>query len=177
MSNQEWQEGKTYRIKPDMVHEFECKSYSNKKIIDVLGTNKFTVKKVFLNCATELERFSKQGLNIGHWFNDSEIQYFDLVEDQQTAYEQDCVIKWLDKLHYVLNNDPNVEEQVFNYPTGLALETTLSSIYGATNIYEFVNMRYEQMQNEKSAKRKQELLDKQAELELELAKIKKELGE
>ena len=113
-----------------------------------------------------------------HYMDKEELDnsgYFELVEDQQTSYKQDIVIKWLEKLHYVLSNDPNVEEQVFNYPTGLALETTLSSIHGATNIYEFVNMRYEHMQNEKSAKRKKELLDRQAELELELAKVKQEL--
>ena len=73
-------------------------------------------------------------------------------------------------------NDDHVED-IRPCSDALILSTTLTDIYGIEQIYDFIQMRYNQMIIAEVGRRKKELLDKRAELELELAQINKELGE
>ena len=116
-----------------------------------------------------------------HYMPMSDInEHFELVEGEQemssTKTEQEIVVEWLDKLHYVMLNDDHVED-IRPCSDALILSTTLTDIYGIKLIYDFIQMRYNQMTIAEVGRRKKELLDKRAELELQLAQINKELGE
>lgn len=94
-----------------------------------------------------------------------------------TKTEQEIVVEWLEKLYYVMRNNDSVHEQVCLYSEGLVLPTDFCDIYGATDLYNFITNRHTEMKPQAETKRKQELLDKRASLELELAEINRELGE
>ncbi len=185
MSNQKWQEGKTYRIKPDWVDAFIEAFTSNKKIAQLIGNSSFTVTQVSEHSGRVLRiaEWSEDLISLDYWFYADEIKYFDLVEHTEEKQEmapakteQEIVLEWLDKLHYVMLNDDHIED-IRPCANALILSTTLSDIYGIEQIYDFIQMRYNQMMIAEVGRRKQELLDKKAKLELELAQINEQLGE
>lgn len=118
-----------------------------------------------------------------HYMPMSDInEYFELVEEKQemtsTKTEQEIVVEWFNKYIYVVENDSTVDDRLYvsSHSRQLSLETDLTDIIGE-DIYTFIVGRYNLLQTQEETKRKKELLDKRAELELQLAQINKELGE
>lgn len=187
MNNQQWQEGKTYRFKPDMIDEFKRLNSSNKKIAILIRNNKFTVESVDgAGAVRDLVEFSKYDIDILYWFDKSEIEYFNLVDDTTEELPMpntinirpnvDIVVEWLDKLHYVMDHDNSTDKQVCRKPDGLSLTTDFSDIRGSKNIYTFITNRYEILQQEVKHKKNNELMERKAKLEAELVDVNKELG-
>lgn len=184
MTNLEWEEGKTYRIKPEMADDFMRKSYHNTDIFNIIKSSKITPTYVDHNGRVFGIEEHQIPSFITYWFKPEEIKYFDLVEHTEeeqemtsTKTEQEIVVEWLEKLHYVMRHDDSVHENMCLYADGLVLPTDLCDIYDAVNIFDFVDGHYKHMKAKAEVKRKKELLDKRAALELELAQINKELGE
>lgn len=191
MTKLKWEEGKMYQFRIDMVDKYLSLFEICKDIFNLIGYKTFIVKDIDREGrVTKLVGISNDILDIDYWFYADEIKYFDLVEDSDVEYskeeqemtlptktEQEIVVEWLEKLHYVMRNDSSVSEDLGLSGNELVLSTDLCYIYGATDIYDFIQMRYNQMIIAEVGRRKKELLDKRVALELELAEIKKELGE
>lgn len=187
MSNQQWQEGKTYQFKPDMIDEFKRLNSSNKKIAILIRNDKFTVESVDgAGAIRDLVEFSKYDIDIEYWFDKSEIQYFDVVDDTTEELPMtdtnnirpnvDIIVEWLDKLHYVMDKDNSVDDRLQHRPDSLLLTTDFSDMSGSNNIYTFITNRYEILQQEAKYKKNNELMERKAKLEAELAEVNKELG-
>ncbi len=187
MNNQQWQEGKTYRFKPDMIEEFKNLNSSNKRVASVIRNDKFTVESVASSgVVLLLAEFSKEDIEIIFWFEGSEIKYFELVNDTTEESPMtntnnirpnvDIVVEWLDKLTYVLQVDTTVADNLTVTPTGIVLDADYGSIYGAVSIYNFITNRYDLLQQEAKHKKNNELIERKAKLEAELAEVNKELG-
>lgn len=84
------------------------------------------------------------------------------------------VVEFLEKLAFVGSTDYTVSN-MFDI-MNLSISTDHGDIVGATNIYEFIINRYDLLQHNVLVKKKKELLERKAELEVELAKVNKELG-
>lgn len=186
MTTLKWEEGKTYRIKPDMVDRYTGLFEICKDIYYQLGDEPFTVQSIDREGRViKLVEISNDILNIDYWFYANEIKYFDLAEHTEekqemksTKTEQEIVAEWFNKYIYVVENDPTVNTRLYvsSHSRQLILETDLTDIIGE-DIYTFIVSRYNLLHTEEETKRKQELLDKRAELELQLAEINKELEE
>lgn len=185
MTALKWEEGKMYQLRIDMADEFRTSNGINESIFNLIGYKTFMVEKVdWTGRVTKLVGYSNDTLSIDYWLYPHEIKYFDLVEDTEgeqemtsTKTEQEIVEEWLEKLRYVMYNGDSVSEILYIYAGGLMLSTDLCDIYGATGIYDFITNQHTEMKSQVETKRKKELLDKRAELELQLAQINKELGE
>lgn len=95
-----------------------------------------------------------------------------------TVLEEKYIKEFLKKLEYVLWNDYTIDNSLrFNqYSDGqLLLGSIVSDITGVDDIYTYINNSYDQLTSQAAQKRKQELLDKKAALDLELAQINSEL--
>lgn len=99
---------------------------------------------------------------------------------QQSTPEQH-VKEFLKKLEYVLVNDNTVASSLgftrhihYGDPS-LFLGSNISDIKGVDDIYTYINNSYDQLTSQAAQKRKLELLDKKAALDVELAEINKEL--
>ena len=186
MSNKQWLEGATYQFKPDMIEKFKVNSSCNKRIAVLLRYDKFTVKRVGAGNVQELVEFRKDDIDIQYWFEENEIRYFDLVEDTTEELPMnntnnirpvaDIVVEWLDKLVYVSANDYTVTDMLYLNKDGAVLTTDFSDICGSNNIYTFITNRYELLQQEAKHKKNNELMERKAKLEAELAEVNKELG-
>ena len=181
-----WEEGKMYQLRIDMVDEFKTSNGMNEDIFNLIGYKTFMVEEIgWIGRVTKLVGISNDTLGIDYWFKPEEIKYFDLVEHTEEEQEmtlhikteQEIVVEWLEKLHYVMLNDSSVSEELQLYGTGLMVSTDFCDICGNTHIFDFIQMRYNQMIIAEVGRRKKELLDRREELELELAQINKELGE
>lgn len=91
------------------------------------------------------------------------------------------VKEFLKKLEYVLDKDSTVASSLgftrhihYGDPT-LLLGSDISDIKGVDDIYTYINNSYDQLTSQAAQKRKLELLDKKAKLDVELAEINKEL--
>jgi hypothetical protein len=186
MSNQKWQEGETYQLRIETSDNFRTSNAMNENIFNLIGYKTFMVEGVDLSGGvTKLAGFSTTTSDILYWFNSSEIKYFDLVEHTEEKQEmtsakteQEIVLEWLGKLEYVMREDNSVSEELqLDANGGLRFDTDFTTAYGSKEIYEFIAIRHAQLKATYESKRKQELLDKRATLELELAQINKELGE
>lgn len=185
MSNQQWQEGKTYQFKPAMIEEFKSSSSCNKRIAILIRDSKFTVERIGgIGSVRELVEFRKDDVEIEYWFEENEIKYFDLVEatvESSTVTNTnnirpnvDIVVEFLEKLSFVGGTDYTVSD-MFDI-MNLAISTDHGDIVGATNIYEFIAKRYDLLQQNVLAKKNKELMERKAKLEAELAEVNKELG-
>ena len=188
MSDIRWIEGATYQFKPDMIEKFKVNSSCNKRIAVLLRYDKFTVKRVGAGNVQELVEFRKDDIDIQYWFEENEIRYFELVEDTTEELPDmnntnnirpiaDIVVEWLDKLTYVLQVDQSVADNLNVTPAGILLDADYGSIYGATSIHNFITNRYELLQQEAKHKKNNDLMERKAKLEAELAEVNKELGE
>lgn len=185
MSDIKWEEGKTYRFKPDMIEEFKRNSGSNPKIARILGGNTFTVGIVCRltgRVLSLLGYYSNDDINIEYWFTGSEIKYFELVEESNMNNTNnirpiaDIVVEFLDKLVYVSANDYTVTDMLYLNKDGAVLTTDFADFRGGKQIYEFVTQRYDLLQQEAKHKKNNELMERKAKLEAELAEVNKELG-
>ena len=183
MSNQQWQEGKTYRFKPDMIEKFASLSFINRQIVNIIDNNTFKVETIGYYCGRVISISGVIGNinDLTHWFFASEIKYFDLVEatvddSNNIRPNVDIVVEFLDKLHYVMDHDNSVDKQVCRKPDSLSLTTDFSDIRGSNNIYTFITNRYELLQQEAKYKKNNDLMERKAKLEAELAEVNKELG-
>lgn len=91
------------------------------------------------------------------------------------------VKEFLKRLEYVLDKDSTVASSLgftrhihYGDPT-LLLASDISDIKGVDDIYTYINNSYDQLTSQAVQKRKLELLDKKAKLDVELAEINKEL--
>ncbi len=87
----------------------------------------------------------------------------------------DIVVEFLDKLTYVLQVDQSVADNLNVTPAGIVLDADYGSIYGATSIHNFITNRYDLLQQEAKHKKNNELMERKAKLEAELAEVNKEL--
>jgi hypothetical protein len=101
---------------------------------------------------------------------------FELFEPS-TKSESEIVKAWLEKLLFVMTTDTSVHQQLYIGQEDLILSTDFADIHGAGKVAEFVSYRYDIMQKEIAKANRQSLLDKKAELELQLAQINEQLGE
>lgn len=85
------------------------------------------------------------------------------------------VKEFLKKLEYVLWNDTTVFNHLTVRAEELIMDFDVSTIYGVDDIYTYINNSYDQLTSQAVQKRKLELLDKKAKLDVELAEINKEL--
>lgn len=92
-----------------------------------------------------------------------------------TVLEEKYIKEFLKKLEYVLWNDTTVFNCIENRNDELKLEADVATIYGVDDIYIYISTSYDQLTSQAVQKRKQELLDKKAKLDLELAQINGEL--
>lgn len=84
--------------------------------------------------------------------------------------------EFLEKLEYVLYHDNTVASMLdVNVEGDLYLEGDIVTIYGVDDIYTYINSSYDQLTSQAAQKRKQELLDKKAKLDVELVQINSEL--
>jgi small-conductance mechanosensitive channel len=90
---------------------------------------------------------------------------------------EQCIKEFLKKLEYVLVNDMTIQENLdIHYDSrSIRLVGDYCDIVGVDDIYTYVNNSYDQLTSQAAQKRKQELLDKKAKLDVELAQINKEL--
>ena len=182
MNNQQWQEGKTYQVKPDMIVDFCNANSCNSRIFGVIGVKPFTVKGMSsTGSVTELAEYKLDNMSLFSWFSESEIQYFKLVEDTTEELPMtntinirpnvDIVVEWLDKLTYVLQVDTTVADNLTVTPAGIVLNADYGSIYGTVSICNFITNRYEILQQEAKYKKNNELMERKAKLEAELAEV------
>lgn len=188
MSNKQWIEGATYQFKPDMIEKFKVNSSCNKRIAVLLRYDKFTVKRVGAGNVQELVEFRKDDIDIQYWFEENEIRYFDLVEDTTEELPDmdntnnirpvaDIVVEWLDKLQYVIENDNTVGYGLMlDSEDVITLSTDFGDIIGSYEIYNFITNRYDLLQQEAKHKKNNDLMERKAKLEAELAEVNKELG-
>lgn len=92
-----------------------------------------------------------------------------------TVLAEKYIKEFLKRLEYVLWNDPTVFSSLQCRTDELTLDSDISTIYGIDDIYTYINNSYDQLTSQAAQKRKQELLDKKAKLDLELAQINSEL--
>ena len=93
-----------------------------------------------------------------------------------TVLEEKYIKEFLKRLEYVLYYDNTVASILdVNVESELYLEGDIATIYGVDDIYTYINNSYDQLRSQAAQKRKQELLDKKAKLDLELAQINSEL--
>lgn len=92
----------------------------------------------------------------------------------QTTPEQH-VKEFLKRLEYVLIHDMTLYGNISHADCRLELDTQVCGITGVDDIYTYINNSYDQLTSQAAQKRKQELLDKKAKLDVELAEINKEL--
>lgn len=85
------------------------------------------------------------------------------------------VKEFLKKLKYVLWNDTTVFNHLTVRAEELIMDFDVSTIYGVDDVYTYINNSYDQLTSQAAQKRKLELLDKKAKLDVELAEINKEL--
>lgn len=185
MNNLKWEEGKTYQLKMNMVEKF-CNTNSNSRIFGVIGMKPFTVKGLSGGTVVELAEYDLNAITLTAWFMHHEIKYFDLVEDTTGELPMnntnnirpiaDIVVEWLDKLTYVLQVDQSVGDNLTVTPAGIVLDADYGSIYGATSIHNFITNRYDLLQQEAKYKKNNDLMERKAKLEAELAEVNKELG-
>ena len=184
MNNQQWQEGKTYQFKPDRIDEFKRLNSSNKKIAILIRNNKFTVESVDgAGAIIDLVEFSKYDIDIEYWFDKSEIEYFNLVDDTTEELPMtntnnirpnvDIVVEWLNKLQYVVDNDTTtVGYGLMPDSDGIImLSTDFGDITGASSVHNFITNRYDLLQQEAKHKKNNELMERKAKLEAELADV------
>lgn len=187
MNNLKWEEGKTYQLKRDMAVDFCNANSSNSRIFGVIGMLPFTVKSLSGVTVVELAEYDLNAIRLTAWFTSSEIKYFELVEDITEEPNMtntnnirpiaDIVVEWLDKLTYVLQVDQSVADNLTVTPAGIVLDADYGSIYGATSVYNFITNRYDLLQQEAKHKKNNELMERKAKLEAELAEVNMELGE
>lgn len=107
------------------------------------------------------------------WLQDDHRGYdpsnFVLKKQVATKDEAEIVKAWFDKLKWL---EDNTEIATF----GGFLSNEVDDTYNLENCVEFVINSYEAYQAKAKQKEKQELLDKKAKLELELAQINEQLG-
>lgn len=98
-----------------------------------------------------------------------------MPEVMDKSVEQ-CIKEFLKRLEYVLVNDHSVSSDITYDTEGVLLLTTdFCDIKGVDDVYTYINNSYDQLTSQAAQKRKQELLDKKAKLDAELAEINKEL--
>lgn len=87
------------------------------------------------------------------------------------------VKEFLKRLEYVLVNDNTIGASIDTngFTKSLRLIADLDDIDGVDDIYTYINNSYDQLTSQAAQKRKLELLDKKAKLDVELAEINKEL--
>lgn len=184
MSDIKWEEGKTYQFRKDMIDKFTLRYSSNLEITELIGNNTFTVKRVDSGGKViDLVEFRRDDLDIEYWFDVDEMDYFDMVVDLRDTIkannirpDADIVVEWLEKLTYVLQVDQSVTDNLIVTPAGIVLEADYGSIYGVTSIHNFITNRYDLLQQEAKYKKNNELMERKAKLEAELAEVDKELG-
>lgn len=89
---------------------------------------------------------------------------------------EQCIKEFLKRLECVLYHDITVASMLdVNVEGDLYLEGDITTIYGVDDIYTYINNSYDQLTSQAAQKRKLELLDKKAKLDVELAQINKEL--
>lgn len=184
MSNKQWLEGATYKFRKGILNEFTLRYSNNANIASLIGNNTFKVKRVDSDGKViDLVEFRRDDLEIEYWFDADEMDYFDMVVDLRDVIKAnnirpvaDIVVEWLDKLQYVMDNDSSVDDRLYHKPDNLSLTTDFSDICGSNNIYTFITNRYDLLQQEAKNKKNNELLERKAKLEAELAEVNKELG-
>lgn len=93
-----------------------------------------------------------------------------------TVLAEKYIKEFLKRLKCVLYHDITVASMLdVNVEGDLYLEGDIATIYGVDDIYTYINNSFDQLTSQAAQKRKLELLDKKAKLDLELAEINSEL--
>ena len=101
----------------------------------------------------------------------SDIQFFTELEDVVPPSESEVLKAWFEKVFWLYANTEISEK------TSLVIHTEIKEPLWNEESVDFVINSYEAYQNKAKQKEKQSLLDKKAELELQLAQINEQLGE
>lgn len=186
MSNKQWLEGATYKFRKYMLNRFISRYSSNSKIAGLIGNNTFTVKRVDSDGKViDLVEFRRDDLEIDYWFDADEMDCFALVVDLRDMNNtnnirpvDDIIAEWLDKLQYVIENDNTVGYGLMlDSEDVLTLSTDFGDIIGSYGIYNIITNRYDLLQQEAKHKKNNDLMERKAKLEAELAEVNKELSE
>ena len=95
-----------------------------------------------------------------------------IIYKSDTVLAEKYIKEFLKKLEYVLYHDNTVASMLdVNVEGDLYLEGDITTIYGVDDVYTYINNSYDQLTSQAAQKRKQELLDKKAKLDLELAQL------
>ena len=186
MNNKQWLEGATYEFRKGMLNEFTLRYSSNANIASLIGNKTFTVKRVDSDGKViDLVEFRRDDLEIDYWFDADEMDYFDMVVDLRDVIkannirpDADIVVEWLEKLQYVVDNDNTVGYGLMlDNDDVIMLSTDFGDITGANSVYNFITNRYDLLQQEAKYKKNNELMERKAKLEAELAEVDKQLSE
>lgn len=168
--NTTFQVGKTYKFNMEMKEEFINSHDANKDVfMDLEGLG---------GVITVVEINNDTVYHTGEYIvTTNEIKFFTLVEDEQeivilpeVQFEVEVVKAWIHKLWWL--ND-NTEVYV---PYNIVVDMEDGTPLRNEDSVEFVINSYNAYQAKEKDKEKQKLLDKKAELELELAQINKQLN-
>lgn len=100
----------------------------------------------------------------------------EIIYKSGTVLAEKYIKEFLKRLEYVLYRDNTVASMLdVNVEGDLYLEGDIATIYGVDDVYTYINNSYDQLTSQAAQKRKFELLDKKAKLDVELAQINSEL--
>lgn len=105
-----------------------------------------------------------------YWYH---LRFFKLLPTPEQHVKE-----FLKRLEYVLDKDNTTFGRIecWQHIQGaIVLPSDVTDIIGVDDIYTYINNSYDQLTSQAAQKRKQELLDKKAKLDVELAEINKEL--
>lgn len=176
---QKWQIGKTYHL-VEYAGFIASDPESNGKIYRKIGYSEFKVIEInsagrVVQIAVGDDYYTADDMELTFIFKDEDLQYIKLVDasPETKSSSDEIVIDWLDKLYYVLSNDTNTDTAVNAGHVSLLLRTDTVDISGSTDLYQFINTRYDQL-HEVNQK---QLQSKREQLLAELAEIDKQLGD
>lgn len=172
---------KKYKFNMDMKQEFLDAHKGNIEVLADLAEFDYTI--TISSIEDNLVRYGGDYI-----VYETDIRFFNLFEDTTEELpdmnntnnirpDADIVVEWLEKLTYVLQVDQSVADNLNVTPAGILLDADYGSIYGATSIHNFITNRYDLLQQEAKHKKNNDLMERKAKLEAELAEVNKELGE
>lgn len=136
------------------------------------GTDQIRVGDYYKVVDVEESQCRIRILNISgncYWYDSNMFKLMNIGEQH--------IKEFLNKLEYVLYHDNTVASMLdVNVEGDLYLEGDIVTIYGADDIYIYINNSYDQLTSQAAQKRKQELLDKRQNLLQTLSEIDEELN-
>lgn len=155
MSDRKWEIGKKYRLVD--VAGFNNNCTVNRNVSALLSDKEFTVD--YVNQYDKVTKIIEMELptNFFHWFDRDEIKYFEEVTAPKVE-DTSAIVEWLDKLAYVMANEPNVNSIYAENQTTMTIFTELGDIAGNQNVVEFINNRYSQLSEQANKAKREQLL-------------------